>query len=182
MSDVIAQLRTDHGNFIRLLDLLERELGNVTDEEARVDYALMQDIMVYMTHYPDHFHHPREDLVFERMERRDGSVDPVVQNLKKEHQALARKGTAFLEILQSVVDGELVRREVIETSGWDYVDALRSHIIAEEQRVFGLAESLLDETDWAEIDNRMDHMDDPLFGPIVADDYRSLYEFIVQES
>ena len=182
MSRVISQLRTDHINFVRLLDLLETELSSVTDEGSQVNYDLMRNIMVYMTHYPDHFHHPKEDLVFAFMEKRDHTLHPLVQHLEEDHRALARKGTKFLGIVQNVMDGELVRRDAIESLGWDYIDALRSHIYAEEDRIFGLAESLLLEQDWAAIDDAMEHMDDPLFGPVVEDDYHSLYEFIMQEA
>lgn len=182
MCRVFGQLRADHTNFVRLLDLLETELGSVADEEGHVDYALMQDIMAYMTRYPDHFHHPKEALVFSRMEKRDGTLRPLVQRLAEDHRTLARKGTMFLVILQNVVDGELVRRDAIESSGWEYVDALRTHIYAEEDRVFRLAESLLLEQDWAAIDDAMEHMDDPLFGPVVENDYHRLFKFIMQET
>ena len=35
------------------------------------DYQLMKDIMHYMRHYPDLFHHPREDVLFGELVRND---------------------------------------------------------------------------------------------------------------
>lgn len=182
MSELIRRLRIDHGNFVRLLDVLEEELGRVTDEQGQVNYSLMQDIMVYMTHYPDQFHHPKEDLMFSRMAERDRALHTLIDGLAEEHLTLARKGSAFLRILQNVVDGELVRRNAIESLGREYVETLRSHIETEEAQVLGIAETLLQEHDWAEIDSAMEHMEDPLFGPVVENDYHILYEHILQES
>lgn len=182
MSNTMRALRLDHENFTRLLDLLDIQLDAVVHGDRTVDYDLMQDIMRYMTHYPDRFHHPKEDLVFTRLVARDASVRPVVDELMREHKVLAVKGTKFREVLRTVIDGGLVRRETIESRGRDYVASLRVHAHTEESQVFPAAESQLLEEDWAAIHDEIEHMDDPLFGRVVAEDYRSLYEFVMGES
>ena len=181
MSEVIRRLKADHANFARLLDLLGAKLGGVEDAQGHANYPLMLDIMVYMTHYPDQFHHPKEDLVFARMAERDRAMRPIVDGLAKDHQTLASKGAAFCNILRDVADGELVRRDAIDSLGREYIDALRAHIRTEEERAFSLAVALLEAQDWAEIDETVTHMDDPLFGPVVEQDHRVLYEHIFEE-
>lgn len=175
-------LQLDHVNFTRLLDMLDRQLDAVVRMDGSANYDLMQDIMLYMTHYPDKFHHPKEDLIFTRLVARDASARPVIDQLMKEHKVLAEKGTIFRETLRAVSDGELVRRATIESQGRDYVASLRAHASTEESRVFPLAESQLFVGDWAAIEDEIEHMEDPLFGQVVADDYRALYEFIMRES
>ena len=66
MSEIMRQLRDDHRNVALMMDLLERQLDAVHRME-RADFDLMHDVMRYMTRYPDQVHHPKEDLMFERM-------------------------------------------------------------------------------------------------------------------
>ena len=181
MPEIIAQLRADHVNVTRLLNLLERQLEAV-HEGTKSDFELMRDMMVYMTRYPDRHHHPKEDLIFRRLRERDASTRLLVETLLEEHKALAEKGAKFLDTLQHVADGAMIRREVLEAQGRDYVAFLRFHHDREEGEVFSLAERLLSDDDWAEIDRALEHRDDPLFGKIIDEDLRALYEFVVLEN
>ena len=88
MSAIMEQLKADHGNISRLMTTLDAQMV-IVHEEGNADFELMHDIMVYMTHYPDHTHHPMEDLVFDKLASRDSSADGVVTQLKREHKALA---------------------------------------------------------------------------------------------
>ena len=109
MAHIILQLQKDHLNAAKLLDLLEAQIGTLHDGETP-DYLLMFDVMCYMRHYPDLFHHPKEDLIFEKLKERDPSVRPIVDNLMEEHKALAEKGVQFFESLQTVVSESMVPR------------------------------------------------------------------------
>ena len=70
MSDTIAALDRDHANVARLLELLESEILAI-EVGKTPDYPLLQDIMRYMTQYPDRFHHPKEDLIFVQLLKRE---------------------------------------------------------------------------------------------------------------
>ena len=63
LARILEELREDHRNLARLLDLLENECRDVP-AEGEPDMDLLHDIMHYMTVYPDAIHHPREDLVY----------------------------------------------------------------------------------------------------------------------
>jgi hemerythrin-like domain-containing protein len=154
----------------------------VVHDEGNADFELMHDIMVYMTHYPDHTHHPMEDLVFEKLTNHDASANGVVTQLKREHTALAEKGQRFTEMLQRVVDGAMVKRDALENTGRDYIAFLRSHMEVEDSDAFPRAEQALSEADWEEVASNIQAHTDPVFGPIVADEFRSLYDYIQRES
>ena len=96
MSNVIPALRTDHKNFSRLLDLLEGQLDESAEVEGKADYALMQDIMLYMTRYPDRFHHPKEDLVFTRLVERNANARGIVEELMEQLPQLMSEGLPAL--------------------------------------------------------------------------------------
>ncbi len=181
MPAIMEQLKADHGNISHLLATLDAQMVVVHDE-GNADFELMHDIMVYMTHYPDHTHHPMEDLVFDKLTSRDSSADGVVTQLKREHTALAEKGQRFTEMLRHVVDGAMVERDVLENTGRDYIAFLRSHMEVEDSDVFPRAEQALSDKDWEDVASNIEARTDPVFGPVVADEFRSLYEYIQRES
>jgi len=73
MSNVIAALDSDHANIAKLLELIESEILAI-EVGKTPDYPLLQDIMRYMTHYPDRYHHPKEDLIFAQLLKREPAV------------------------------------------------------------------------------------------------------------
>jgi len=70
MSEAIDQWHAEHANFAQLLALLERQLARFHADE-QPDYVLMLDVVEYLRHYPDRFHHAREDVAFERLVAHD---------------------------------------------------------------------------------------------------------------
>jgi hemerythrin-like domain-containing protein len=181
MSAIMEQLKADHGNISRLLATLEEQIAIVHDEE-NADFELMHDIMVYMTDYPDRTHHPMEGLVFRKLAKRDNSADGVVARLEREHAGLAEKGQRFRDMLRHVVDGSMVERHVLEDTSRDYVVFLRSHMEIEDSDAFPRAEQALTAEDWEDVASSIEARTDPIFGPIVAEEFRSLYDHIQRES
>ena len=179
MSAVMHDLHQDHRNIHELLGLLARELDAVSDVIGG-DFELMRDIMVYMTRYPDHTHHPKEDLMFERM--RECGIAPDTENtiekLLREHVALAEKGSVFRDILIGVVDGAMIEREALVATGRDYADFLSYHARLEDETVFIEAVRLLDDADWSVIEQAFEAQADPIFGPAVQHEFQMLYEHI----
>ena len=176
---VLQQLARDHDNMRRLLDLLDSELAQVQEGDV-ADFELMRDIMVYMTRYPDHTHHPIEDLMFRRWIEYDESARSLASTLGREHRGLAEKGEALADILAHVVDGAMVSREEIETRARDYGEFLRYHMNVEDERAFPGAGGALRDEDWAGIESAFAEHEDPVFGPIVHDEFRDLFERITR--
>jgi hemerythrin-like domain-containing protein len=182
VSDIIQQLHTDHINVSKLLDLLEREIEALHNEETP-DCALMLDVMHYMVNYPDLLHHPTEDVVFEKLKECDPDAATEVDHLTAEHQVLADKGTQFLEFLRYIENETvMVSREAVEAQGEDYIALLRKHMSKEEGRIFPLARKLLAEKDWRAISAAVKKQEDPVFGKTVAEEYRTLYDSLVPQA
>lgn len=179
MSTVLGELGQDHSNVREILGLLARELDAVSDASGG-DFELMRDIMIYMTRYPDHTHHPKEDLMFERMRERGISPDTeaTIVKLLREHVALAEKGNILRDMLIGVVDGALVEREALVSTGRDYVEFLGYHARLEDETVFLEAEKLLDDADWAVVRKAFEAQVDPVFGPAVDHEFTSLHDYI----
>jgi hemerythrin-like domain-containing protein len=162
MADSIALWHKEHANFGRLLDLLERQLGQFHRGDS-IDYELMLDVMYYMTHYPDISHHPKEDLAFARLSEYELGARAIVDELSAQHARLRQIGERLMRALDDVVNGSLVSREEIEAQGRAYADLFRRHMSREESEILPLAGRLLTASDWAAINAQLAHLDDPLY-------------------
>ncbi len=177
MSEVLDKLSADHAHTARLLDLFEEQVQLIHAGE-NPDAALMQDIMGYMTHYPDLIHHPLEDLVFEHVMKRDASTSTVLKSLISEHDELARAGHDLKMYLDRLESESLVKRETLETLSTDYLRTLRRHMQDEEQHAFPLARRLLDADEWELIRAEFKIKDHEVVGAALDSHYQTLYHSI----
>lgn len=175
----ISKLREEHGNFRKLLDLLETQLDCFHRGE-QPDYPLMTDILHYMTHYPDRFHHPRENVIFSYLQELDPRVAQDVEELARQHRVIADSGACLHENLEKAISGALMPRQVIEAPGLQYVTYYRSHMDGEEKVLFVSAERLLGAGDWKKINAGTQAEPDPLFGRNVEERYCAMCRHIVQ--
>ena len=177
MSQVIAALKRDHANIAKLLEILESEILAI-EVGKTPDYPLMQDIMRYMAQHSDRFHHPKEDLLFAQLLKRDPGVRADVEDLIKEHVVIGLAGQEFARFLSASGVDSVAVREQLGTSGFDYIRALREHMLREEKKLFPLAMEVLTQKEWQVIDAAVNAIDDPLFDEMNADDYQRLYRLI----
>ena len=180
MSTHIDTWREDHVHFSRLLNLLEAQIG-FFHEDLTPNYELMLDITYYMTHYPDLFHHPKEDIVFEQVKKLDPAASTVVDELMRQHVVLRESGAKLVESLEGVIAGTMLARASVEAPGQTYIAYFRSHMLKEEAKIFPLALQLLSDQDLSADDAAEPSPADPLFGESVQQRYRSLHQHIARE-
>lgn len=174
MSQVIEQLRRDHVNMRRLLQIIEEQMS-LHRRGGVLDFDLLESIMEYTLHFPHLIHHPKEDLVYRRLLQRDpGSVEEVL-DLLTDHARLGALARRLAEALRNVaLDAELPR-DLFEGIARKYVDHTRRHMEMEEQDFFPRALLRLEVEDWAEIDAAIASSRDPLFDDKVPDRYGKLH-------
>ncbi len=181
MHKTISELHSQHGNFARLLAVLRDELDTLS-RDGSPDYGVMRDVMLYMTTFPDRFHHPKEDLVFESALTVEPSLESTVRTLSLEHEQILGKGRRLLQHLEFVVSGHVIPRDAIETLGWEYVAAMYRHMKTEEMGMFRVADQILKPAHWVMIEQAAGSAQDPVFGPAVGADFARLYEIVMQRS
>jgi hemerythrin-like domain-containing protein len=170
---VIEQLRRDHGNMERLLQVVEAEM-DLYRSGGVPDFDILRSIMEYILHYPDLFHHPKEDLLFERMVNRNSAVAGVVAETSAEHRELMSLAQRLAAAIRNVEQDAQLPRDWFDSLARRYVTSLRRHMQREENNLFKVAQGLLEAKDWAEIDARLDSPDDPVFGSNLQDSYVAL--------
>lgn len=168
MPETIRLLRQEHANMAKLLDALERQIA-VFDRGELPDYDIVEGVIDYCLAYPDLFHHPKEDLVYRRMQAREPAAAEAVGDLLSEHERLAALTRRLTEAVQNVLLEATVSRDAVDKVAREFLDAYRKHISMEEAAFFPAAIAALSEADWRELDAQAANLDDPLFGEAPAD-------------
>jgi hemerythrin-like domain-containing protein len=181
MSSSIAHWHAEHANFSRLLSLLEAQVA-VFHDGSKPNYELMIDIVSYLRHYPDRFHHAREDVAFARLVARDPAMHGKISRLLQEHRVIANAGDELLELLNEVADEAIISRAEVEAAAATYLVYYRHHLATEESDVLPRAVELLTPEDWAAVNAAVPAGRDPLFGDASEERYRELRRLIKLEA
>ena len=179
MAEVIRRLREEHRNITRLLDVLEHELGTF-DATKQPDYDVLVSIANYFTGFPDRCHHPKEDLIFQRLREIDPAAAASIGNLESEHEKIATLALHFREAVHNVLREAEIPRSAFDAVVRHFIRDQRDHLQMEEERFFPLALTALTAEDWAEIDEKVSSEDDPLFSKEAAQEFELLRKNIMR--
>lgn len=170
MAGVIDLWQHEHGNYGRLLDLLDKEFI-VFHGGGSPDYGLMLEVLHYMTDYPDRLHHAQEDLAYDKVAQREARLIPVVKELIEQHRVIINSGTKLVAGLDAVINETMMPRAAIEIQAQTYVGYLRNHMRLEEAELFP---ALLEHSDCLPTMMSSTDRADPLFGTQTIDRYKAI--------
>ncbi|MGL6108504.1 MAG: hemerythrin domain-containing protein [Rubrivivax sp.] len=159
---------------ILLLLAQHRRLGTMPD------FATLRAMLFYVDEFPEKRHHLKEsELLFPRMRARTPLAGDVLDRLDQDH-AHGERSIRDLEhaLLAFEMMGE-PRREAFELAARQYVDFYFAHMSLEEKQILPLAEEVLTEQDWTELDAAFAANRDPLTGHEPDAQYRELFTRIV---
>ena len=178
---IIDLLRQEHRNIEKLLVVLEQELS-VFDRGERPDYEVVGAVIAYFQVYPDAYHHPQEDMVFEKLKARDPAAAAKVGDLAAEHRSGAERLRRVAQAVESVLMMDwVVPRHTVDDIIRDFIVHARRHIAMEERDFFPAAVKALQPEDWAEIaSSRLTVRKDPLFSETVEERFDAVRRHILQ--
>lgn len=181
MTDPIAAWHTEHVYFNQLLGLLRKQL-DVFHAGEPPNYELILDIVSYLRDYSDRFHHPREDVAFQRLARKCPDLELALARLGQEHRVIAAAGDVLRKLVQDVVDGSVIPRVEVEVAAATYLVYYGNHIAKEEEDVLTRAARELTAEDWEAVRTAVPPSKDPLFGTSTEERYRELRRQIAAEA
>jgi hemerythrin-like domain-containing protein len=179
MPKIIDILLEEHQNIEKLLLVLEHEL-EVFDRSGRPDYEILQTIIQYFQDYPESCHHPKEEMIFEKLKARDAAAAGRFGDVEAEHGAETRRLRSFARAVDSVLADQEFLRESFHLAVHDFIEHQREHLKKEERLLFPAALKALQPVDWAEIDARLDDRKDPLFDSVVEEKFHNLQKTILR--
>jgi hemerythrin-like domain-containing protein len=173
--ELLAELRLDHRNMAVVLDLLDdlvTQMGNNEDP----DFELFDEIMRYMTVYPDAVHHPKEDIVYDQLRARRPDLAEGLEHVPEEHRELARLGSLLRDEVEAVNAGAAVRRDKMIADTSAYIGYLRRHMRWEEQDLFPRIDTMIEAEPQAVDVSKFEHVKDPVFELEVEAGFRRLLD------
>ena len=181
MVNAIDVWHGEHMRFARLLDFFERQMAAFQLGE-RPNYELMRDVVHYLHHFADVYHHPRENAVFTRLVGLDPGLHLEINRLLQEHRVIGAAGEVLLKYLTDILEDAVIERVKVEAAAATYLVYYRHHLAVEENDVLPRAARLLTPEDWAAVAAAGPTGSDPLFGDDVGARYRDLREQIRREA
>ena len=141
---LLSELREDHRNMAMVLDVLESSIEIAASDEDP-DFELVDEIMRYMTVYPDAVHHPKEDLVYAELKQQRPDLTDGLDDVPKDHAQIADLGSKLRDDVEAIVAGAAVRREKFIRDALLYVGRLRRHMNWEEEDLFSRIDRMIGE-------------------------------------
>lgn len=171
---LLRALRAEHRHIGAIMGLLTQQL-NAVERGDLVDPHVLYEIMDYMVMWPDRFHHPREDLIYDHVAdlNPDAAID--MRELQHEHEQMARLGRKLLLAIEGWRSGDTAGNDMVHL-GREYIRRSHEHMTIEEEDVFPLLNAVLGPGDWRELaaEDSLHPASDPVFGRRVQREFRQL--------
>jgi hemerythrin-like domain-containing protein len=179
MSNIIQILLEEHRNIDKLLLVLEHEL-EVFDRSEEPDYEILQAVIQYFQDYPESCHHPKEDMVFEKLKVRDPAAANRIGDVEAEHKIETQRLRRLVEAVEEILAGREFLRQTFHDVVFDFIKHQRQHMDKEERLLFPAAVQRLRPEDWAAIDARLEDRKDPLFNGVIETKFQALQRTILR--
>jgi hemerythrin-like domain-containing protein len=127
MSYVIEVLRQEHCNIETLLGVLERELS-VFDHGDCPNYEVVLAVLDYFKEYPDSCHHPKENMIFEKLKSRDPVAVANIGDLEAEHREGATRLRRAAQAIEHVLSDQDLLRQTVDDIIRDFISHERQHM------------------------------------------------------
>ena len=178
---VIDKLIHEHAGMGRVLAVIAKQFESI-GQGAEPDLVLLANALHYMGEFPRVVHHPKEELLFDRLQKAGDTCQQEIAELRRQHREIYRLEDQLLErVLKLQGDDHAHDRKLLQKAR-QYLHVQRMHSIMEEQAVFPAALSALAAEDFQRLEDQANLIEDPLFGNNVAEKYRALYDYIMLES
>ena len=173
-------IRDEHSALSAMLRSIVLLLAEHRSKRTLPDFAALRAMLFYVDEFPEKRHHRKEsELLFPKLRARTPISRELLDRLDDDHERGERK---IREVEHALLAFEMIgepRRKAFEQAVERYVEFYLSHMALEEREILPLAEKVLTEDDWAQLDEAFNANRDPLTGCEPEPDYEALFRRIV---
>ncbi len=179
MKNIIREIRKEHANMARLLDLLDSQV-QIFEGAGRPDYKVIQEIVHFFLDFPDLCHHPKEDILAQMLLSKAPSRAVQLRGLAQKHEELGSLTRKVAKAVDQVLgEAELPRARIVQIVR-EFINSQRHHMEMEEEYFLPLADELLSRSDLDVLESEIFQTEDPLFGPETAKRFENLRDAIFE--
>lgn len=175
--DLIVGLKRDHVNMRHVIDVLGRQLERY-QLKRQISEDLLTEIADYLIHYPDMWHHPKEDIIFKQLISRCPDCTLFIRGIMLEHKELAEHNRRLAAALYNI------RMKFELPPGWleaqiaKCIDKNLHHMRKEDEFYFPLASRELTAEDWKSIEMEISLWNSD---PLISDDVLAKYPKLAEQ-
>ena len=173
-------IRAEHSALAAMLRSILLLLARHRRNGTLPDFAALRAMLFYVDEFPEKRHHRKEsELLFPKLRARTPISRELLDRLDDDHARGERK---IREVEHALLAFEMLgeaRRQAFEQAVERYVDFYLAHMALEEREILPLAEKVLTQEDWQDLDEAFSANRDPLTGCEPEPDYGALFTRIV---
>lgn len=173
MNDVIDNLINEHKITAKLMKLIRNEVGRFISGELP-DWDLVSEVLEYLDDFPRHHHHPKENVIFQRLKQCSPKEVEAIGELEKEHRKLNHLTARFAAAIDNVLQDNTLSRDWFAEIANDYLKFQHHHMTMEEVVFFPAAKKFLSEEDWLDINDVIGAANAPELSYSLAERYALL--------
>jgi hemerythrin-like domain-containing protein len=177
-------IQDEHAALAAMLNSMGMMLDRGPQDEPERFFDVLRAMLFYIDEFPERLHHPKEsDLLFPRIARAAPQTMDTIVQLENDH---AHSETAVRDLQHLLLSWELLgesRHAAFETAARRYIDAYLAHMRLEETAILPVAQQVLTDADWKELNAAFANNRDPLVHHTARDPvYDRLFTRIVMRA
>ena len=176
----IRIIREEHAALAAMLRSILLHLNQHRVGSTLPNFTALRAMLFYVDEFPEKRHHRKEtELLFPKLRARTPISRDLLDKLDGDHAKGERR---IRNVEHALLAFEMLgesRREEFEKTVGEYVDFYLSHMALEEREILPLAEKVLTDADWEELDQAFLSNQDPMTGHTPTPDYDALFSRIV---
>lgn len=150
MTQLMNELHQDHQQISVLLTILKNKLATL-ESGARPNFALMGEVVDYLSDYAGSCHHEREDVLYHYLLKHYPAHAQMVQQQLDEHRELARLTQEMGRATSAaIMDAPIALGEFARLLS-RFIEKQQQHLSVEEHKLYPLAQRCLSPEDWSAI-------------------------------
>ncbi|VTU27719.1 hypothetical protein H6CHR_02852 [Variovorax sp. PBL-H6] len=173
-------IRDEHAALAAMLRSIVLLLAQHRRQGTMPDFGALRAMLFYVDEFPEKRHHRKEsELLFPKLRARTPLSRELLDRLDDDH---ARGERRIRNVEHALLAFEMMgesRRQVFEQAVDHYVDFYLGHMALEEREILPLAERVLTDEDWADLDQSFSANRDALAGCEPDTEYEQLFRRIV---
>ena len=180
MRKTVDIIKMEHQALAAMLRSVTMLIAQHRSDGSAPAFDAFRAMLFYIDEFPEKRHHKKEtELLFPKLRARTPQHRELLDRLDQEHHL----GEGRIRELEHALRGyEMMgeaRRAAFEDKAARYVEFYLNHMKLEEREVLPLAEQVLKESDWSELDDAFSQNRDPLTGAEPEAEYAALFKRIV---
>lgn len=181
MHPIQRQLHSDHRHLQLVLNCLNKEIDCFDfDSQQDPDMEVILNALDYIREYPDKWHHPAEDIIFNQLLAKKVRESKLIEKLKEEHDKITLETEKINQLFREAAGDCIIPAEELIDCARQYISLQRLHMEKENEFIYPLMDALFSPKEWQQIEKKIELQNDPLFNKPSKREFTQLCHHILE--